>query len=87
MCVCVGGGGVRGSDNVFLFVYIVIDAGEAIGPKGGPIASRERSVPYFLRNPIASCDFPGRGSGPPVTPLHLIRACYTIFICSCRIKR
>ena len=32
-----------------------------------PIASREGSVPVFLRKPIATCDFPG-GSGRPVPP-------------------
>ena len=31
----------------------------------GPIASRGRSVPVFLRKPIASCDFPGGGIRTP----------------------
>ena len=30
----------------------------------GPIASQGRSVPVFLRKPIATCDFPG-GVRPP----------------------
>ena len=37
-----------------------------LGP-WGPTASQVRSVPVFLRTPIATCDFPG---GPdPLSPL------------------
>ena len=36
----------------------------------GPITSRGRSVPIFLRKPIATCDFAGGGGGPdPLSPL------------------
>ena len=41
---------------------------EAIGPEGGPIASRGVSIPVFLRKPIANCDFPGLGVGRFRTP-------------------
>ena len=34
--------------------------------QGGPIASRGESVPDFLRNPMATCDFPeGEGGSDP----------------------
>ena len=37
-----------------------------LGPRGDPIASLKRSVPEFLKKPIATCDFQvgGGGSGP-----------------------
>ena len=35
----------------------------------GPTASRGGSVPEFLRKPIATCDFPGRGVLDPLSPL------------------
>ena len=38
---------------------------EAIGPEGSNCFSRG-SVPDFLRKPNTTCDFAGRGSGPPV---------------------
>ena len=66
VCVCVWGGG-GGFLQRFLFVPLVINAGEAIGPKGGSIASRGRSVPDFLRKPIATCDFPGGGGPDPLS--------------------
>ena len=38
-----------------------------------PIASREGSVPDFLRKPIATCDFPGGADQPPPLALLWIR--------------
>ena len=41
---------------------------EAIGPPGGPNASRGVSLPVFLLNSIATCDFPGGGGVPTHVP-------------------
>ena len=56
----------------FLFVFLVMPCHalrtslkKQLHPMG-PIASRGRSVPEFLRTPIATCDF--LGSPDPMSP-------------------